>query len=218
MSNATVLGIVEMKPGCRIFIALDFETTGLDPQYSRIVELGAVKFNSNGEVIDMFKTFANPGIKIPKVATDKHGITESMIRGAPTPFEAWESFLEWANEINIIFAHNAQYEASFIKALYIGRDDLPNLILVDTLRASRLRLKDETSYRLSSLVEEYEGSIHRALPDAKACAKLYSRISSTYKNGVFPIKTYSKQLHEYPLVEPPTRKQISYIDHLGGDV
>jgi len=200
-----------------MFIALDFETTGLDPRYSKIIELGAVKFNIDGEILDAFRTFADPGIKIPKDATNKHGITGLMIRGAPTPFEAWKSFLRWAHGINIIFAHNAQYEASFIRALYVGRDDLPDLILVDTLRASRFRLKDETDYRLSSLVE-YEGRVHRALPDARACAQLFSRISSTYKNGIFPIKTYSKQLHEYPLVEPPTKKQIRYIDDLGGDI
>ncbi|MEE9331549.1 MAG: 3'-5' exonuclease [Methylophilaceae bacterium] len=201
-----------------MYIALDFETTGLDPLKSKILEIGAAKFNDKGEILDTFKILSDPGVKIPKQATALHGITTQMIKGSPTPIEAWELFLAWANDVKIMFAHNAQFEASFIKALYLNRQNIPDIYLADTLRASRVRLKGEKSYKLVDLVGEFDGHVHRALPDATACVSLFIKISKTYKNGKFPIKTYSKPLSEFSLYEEPTSRQLSYIESLGGDI
>jgi DNA polymerase-3 subunit epsilon len=45
-----------------VFTAIDIETTGLDPYTDRIVEIGLVKFTSDGEVFDEFATLINnPG-------------------------------------------------------------------------------------------------------------------------------------------------------------
>ncbi|MGK0248221.1 MAG: DNA polymerase III epsilon subunit family exonuclease [Oleispira sp.] len=200
-----------------MYISVDFETTGLDPDESKIVEIGAVKFNENGQIIDTFEILVNPSIKISKSAGNVHGITEEMLIGKPTPRDGWEMCLEWAGGDNTFFAHNAQFEVSFIKALYNQTDTVPDIAFVDTLAAARKRLKGRSSYKLTELVKEIDGDAHRALPDAKACVTLFIMLAETYKSGKLPIATHSKMLSEYTRHNEPTNKQMSYIISLGGD-
>jgi DNA polymerase III epsilon subunit family exonuclease len=200
-----------------MYISVDFETTGLDPDESKIVEIGAVKFNENGQIIDTFEILVNPSVKIQKSAGDVHGITEEMLIGKPTPRDGWEMCLEWAGGDNTFFAHNAQFEVSFIKALYNQTDTVPDIAFVDTLAAARKRLMGRSSYKLTELVKEIDGDAHRALPDAKACVTLFIMLAETYKSGKLPIATHSKMLSEYTRHNEPTNKQISYIISLGGD-
>jgi DNA polymerase-3 subunit alpha (Gram-positive type) len=45
------------------YIAVDIETTGLDPKRDKIIEIGACKV-INGNVIDKYETFVNPYRKL----------------------------------------------------------------------------------------------------------------------------------------------------------
>ena len=45
------------------YIALDLETTGLNPSMDRILEIGAVKV-IGGQVEETYETLVNPGRKI----------------------------------------------------------------------------------------------------------------------------------------------------------
>ena len=46
------------------FVAIDFETTGLDPYHDRIIEIAAIRFK-NGEISDRFVSLINPQRNIP---------------------------------------------------------------------------------------------------------------------------------------------------------
>lgn len=63
---------------------LDLESTGVDPVKDRIVELGVVVLHPDGQRTQFCKRF-NPGIPIPKEATEIHGITDAMVADCP-PF------------------------------------------------------------------------------------------------------------------------------------
>lgn len=64
-------------------IFFDLETTGTNPDKDRIVEIGLVKLHISGER-EVFNTKINPGIKIPKGASDVHGITNEDVEDSPT--------------------------------------------------------------------------------------------------------------------------------------
>jgi DNA polymerase III epsilon subunit family exonuclease len=66
----------------RGFIAIDLETTGLDPRRDRIVALAAVKFVGDA-VVPALVTLVNPGQRIPASATTIHGIDDAMVADAP---------------------------------------------------------------------------------------------------------------------------------------
>ena len=59
------------------YIALDLETTGLDPQKDQILEIGAVKIQ-DGKETERYETFVRVGIPIPEKIQELTGITEEM--------------------------------------------------------------------------------------------------------------------------------------------
>lgn len=198
----------------KYLIALDFETTGLDPEKSKIIEVGAVKFNESGEEVDSFSSFADPKTKIPHIITKLTGINKKMLAGSPSPEEVLKNLFSWASNSKTYVAHNAEFEARFIKSIY---KNSPEITFIDTLKISRNRLKYENNYKLTNLIPEESEERHRALSDARACKSLYQKLASTYKTGKIPLKTYSKPLHEIQMYDPPTRRQLSYIESLGGN-
>lgn len=66
----------------RPLVWVDVESTGTDPAQDRIVQLGIVKWHLSGDR-KSWTTLVNPGVPIPKEATDTHGITDEMVKDAP---------------------------------------------------------------------------------------------------------------------------------------
>ena len=67
------------------FVALDIETTGLNPAEDKIIEIGMAKI-SDGEIVDSYSTLVNPGIRISERITMITGITDDMVEGKPAIF------------------------------------------------------------------------------------------------------------------------------------
>ncbi|HMT95277.1 MAG TPA: 3'-5' exonuclease [Ferruginibacter sp.] len=70
---------------------IDLETTGVSLSTDRIVEIAMVKILPDGNK-QAKRKLLNPQIPIPQSATDIHGITDAMVKDAPT-------FKQSANEI-----------------------------------------------------------------------------------------------------------------------
>ena len=70
---------------------IDLETTGINISTDRIVEIAIVKLMPNGEKI-VKRKLINPTIVIPQQSIDVHGISNEMVKDAPT-------FKQVANEI-----------------------------------------------------------------------------------------------------------------------
>jgi DNA polymerase III subunit epsilon len=62
---------------------IDLETTGINPGLDRIVEIAIVKILADGTK-SIKRKLLNPGIPIPKSSSDVHGITDEMVKDAPT--------------------------------------------------------------------------------------------------------------------------------------
>ena len=95
------------------FIAFDLETTGLDSDYERILEIGATLF-LDGKPADSFQTLVNPERKIPYIATKINHITDEMVADAPTEAEALQSFSDLVGDAfskgTLFCAHNADFD------------------------------------------------------------------------------------------------------------
>jgi len=61
---------------------LDIESTGLDRNTDRIIELSIIKLLPNGSREAKTKRF-NPGIPIPPTATECHGIKDEDVKDCP---------------------------------------------------------------------------------------------------------------------------------------
>ena len=69
-------------PDGETFVAIDLETTGLDPKKDKIIEVGAVKFGGDLE-LDRFSSLVNPGRRLSQFITSLTGISQGDVDAAP---------------------------------------------------------------------------------------------------------------------------------------
>lgn len=159
------------------FLALDLETTGLDPQQDEIVEIGLVWF-SEGEPKAKRSWLVRPTRLGEGLAVSGLGWEE--LRGAPALVEVLPRVLpELAGQL--VVAHNVQFDRAFLAA---GARRLgipfPRAHWVDTLTLARALWPGRAGYSLEELKEELglaEGG-HRALPDAEAAGRIFLTLLS----------------------------------------
>jgi DNA polymerase-3 subunit epsilon len=170
------------------FCVVDLETTGGSADQCAITEVGAVKVRG-GEVLGTFQTLVNPGMAIPPTVALLTGLTDAMVRPAPTMAQVLPSFLEFAGGA-VLVGHNVRFDLAFLQAALRrwGGPMLGNQRL-DTLALSRRLLADEVpDHRLGSLAERLRLAhrpSHRALDDAWAtCDLLHALIERASAWGV----------------------------------
>ena len=156
------------------FVIFDIETTGLKPGSNKITEIGAVKIK-NGEIIDEFQSFVNPGVSIPEKIVKLTGITDEMVQGAPPIDKVLYEFLDFADD-SCLVAHNSGFDMSFIRHFADGMGIIIHNSVIDTLGLSRTLLPHLRRHRLNIIAEDLGVSLenhHRAVDDAKATAEIF---------------------------------------------
>ena len=161
------------------FLALDFETTGLDSGAGRVVEVGAIRFRlERGACIEdaCLACLVDPGMPIPPRAMAIHGISDRDVAGAPAFGEVARSLLALV-EGAVIVAHNVRFDLGFLDA-ELSRLGLSRRAQAaeDTVALSRRAFPGRSSYRLGDIASALgidSGSAHRALDDARTCMRLY---------------------------------------------
>lgn len=164
------------------FICFDIETTGLSAARDKITEIGAVKV-VNGEITDTFSTFANPGMPIPQRITELTGITDAMVKDAPSQSEAVSAFLEFAGD-NVLVAHNAPFDTSFIRKACENMDREYNYTSIDTVAISRAILTDIKNCKLDTVAKYLrlgDFNHHRATDDAEMLARIFINLCTRLK-------------------------------------
>ena len=65
-------------------LIFDVETTGVDVNKDRIVQIAWLEIDKDTKERKQFSVLINPGIHIPKEASDVHGITDAKVKNAKT--------------------------------------------------------------------------------------------------------------------------------------
>lgn len=177
------------------FVVFDIETTGLDKNKCKIIEIGAVKIK-DGQIIDRWSTFVNPKTKIPKNITELTSITDSMVRDADVFEDQIDDFIKFCKGC-VMVAHNASFDMGFMKneAEACGRNfDLPYL---DTLILARCMYKKLPNHKLDTLCKHLNVILahhHRAVDDAEATAHAFVKMLEELKlKGKTELKTYNSE-------------------------
>lgn len=196
-------------------VALDLETTGLNPKKDQILEIGAARI-VDGEVTDTYSVFVNSGGKIPEFVINLTGITDEMAAGGLPLREAMEGFLEFCGGADIL-GHNILFDYSFLKRNAVNLDHTFEKNGIDTLQIARKFLGDLPSRSLGALCGHYQiqqEKQHRAFEDAISAYRLYECMKREFEKAS-PAAFWAKPLiYQVKKEAPITISQKRYLNDL----
>lgn len=153
-----------------IIVAVDLETTGLNPTTDRIIEIGAIKFRDD-EVVDEWHTLVNPGCSIPHYVTQLTGIRDHDVHRAPHLTSVLPQVRRFIGDAPLL-GHNIGFDIAFLRNAGLRIDGTA----VDTYSVASVMLPGAPRYSLYALSAMFgittEGA-HRALNDVYSTFKLY---------------------------------------------
>ena len=204
------------------FVALDVETTGLDPARDRVIELACVPFLPDGQggfaAGEPWVTLINPQVDIPPKITELTGITALDLQGAPDP---WTAFTELAERIGDkpVVAHNAFFDLAFIRyeGFRTATDADPrikfNPPLVDTLALARLLVPQLDNHKLNTVAAHLglrQDRHHRADDDARVCGEIFARLFA--KSGADSLAALNQSVGH--LSDEAVREHKRTVNHI----
>jgi DNA polymerase-3 subunit alpha (Gram-positive type) len=162
------------------YISIDLETTGLNPKWDKIIEIGALKVEQ-GEIADTFSAFVNPGRKLKERITSLTGIRDEELAEAPCIEEVLPGLVDFMGNLPLL-GHSILFDFSFLKKAAVNQKIVFEKSAVDTLKIARRCLADLEHRSLSYLCDYYgiAHQAHRALEDARATHLLYRKLAELF--------------------------------------
>jgi DNA polymerase-3 subunit epsilon len=167
-----------------VFVCLDCESTGLQPDQDRIIEIAAARFTFE-TVLQEFETLVDPQCDIPETSQDIHKISKEMIAGKPKIFEVLPQILPMIDG-HILVGHGIGFDIALIAA-EAKRHQIPcrieQLRFLDTLRMARLYGESPVN-SLQQLRQHFniepEGA-HRAMSDVIVNIEVFKQLARGYQ-------------------------------------
>lgn len=193
------------------YVAFDIETTGLNPKYEKIIEIGAVRVRE-GELTDTFSTFVNPAKSLPEQIVELTGIHDADVADAPYIDEILDEFLAFVGE-DVLLGHNILFDYSFVKKAAVNQRKPFEKLGIDTLRIAKRFLNDLESRQLGFLCDYYHIALdaHRALNDAVAAHRLYRILAREFGGMDCELFLPKPLVYTVKKESPATSKQLELI-------
>jgi DNA polymerase III subunit epsilon len=171
-------------------VFVDLETTGGSTSEHRITEVGVVEIGPAG--VSRWSSLVDPQQPIPSFIQQLTGITNAMVRGAPT-FDAIAPALFERLSGKLFVAHNASFDRGFLRGEFrrVGLAFDPDVLC--TVRLSRALFPAEKRHGLDALVERHglvPSDRHRALADADLIWQFWQRLHG----GLVPLDVLQTQI------------------------
>lgn len=193
------------------YTLVDIETTGLDPEYDSIIEIGAVKVSDN-KIVDEYSTLVNPLCGIDSFIESLTGITNEMLDTAPVIEDILSDFRDFVKD-DIIIGHNINFDINFLYDIFpqILKEDLTNDFIC-TMRLSRRTFKELKSHKMSVLIDYLklpDRNHHRAMQDCYSTKDLYDYIRSFIKEKEIDItELFSRPKYDFTKI----KSQVDEMD------
>jgi len=160
------------------FVAIDVETTGIDPAKGNVIELGAVRFEGGMEVA-RYSQLLSIDQDLDPFITRLTGITNQDLSGQPRFAEVAREFVDFLSDSPLV-GQNVNFDIGFIeeelKRLPTGsRVRLARAPIHDTLPYARAFFPTLPSYGLGALARQLGTGLaqaHRAVEDAAATGRV----------------------------------------------
>lgn len=171
-----------------LLLCFDLETTGVNPQEDRVVQIGVSYFHQR-RALQRHQQLINPGVPIPEGAAGVHGITDARVRGEPRLVEFLPRLKgHFSGEVfpalpppvlvgyNLISYDLPLFEAELRRA---GASwSVLNRPTIDVFTFVKWHLRHEPSRKLSDIAARFNISLnaHDALSDAHATGQLLGHL------------------------------------------
>ncbi len=159
-------------------VALDIETTGLDPKNDAIIEIGAIRFNDR-RIEDEFSTLINPMRAIPSFITKLTGINGGMVMNSPTIEDILPDLEDFVADLPIL-GHNVKFDVGFLRQQGLFRYNET----LDTYDMASVLLPSAGRYNLGALGQHLGipfPATHRATDDARVTHGIFLRMQEIAK-------------------------------------
>lgn len=181
LSKARNAAVADTRLEDLTLVVFDTETTGLSPSSDAVVQIAAVRL-VNGKRVEseVFDTLVDPGRPIPPASTDVHGITDSMVVGAPDIAEAGRRFHKFA-EGAVLVAHNAPFDMEFLRRQEGAIGKVFDHPILDTVLLSAVVYGQLEQHSLDALTARLgitipEEARHTAIGDTIATADAFLKL------------------------------------------
>ena len=153
-------------------VVFDVETTGLEPEFAEIIEIGAVKV-VNGELVETFQSLIKPEKEIPSIITEITGITNDMVAFSPSVTQVLTDFILFAKN-SVLSGYNVGFDMRFLQKASQNMGFKFENKVEDAMSYARAQLT-LGNYTLKNVAKHLNVSLkeaHRALNDAIATARV----------------------------------------------
>jgi len=164
---------------------IDFETTGISPGHGcRATEI-AVVIMEQGRIVERYQSLMNAGVRIPSFIESLTGISNSMIRTAPSAERVMNDVADFVGVIPLV-AHNASFDQKFwdyeLSRIQRNREQS---FACSMLLARRL-MPGAPNHKLGTLTSYARlpntGKAHRAMADAEMAANLTAHLTNELRH------------------------------------
>lgn len=197
------------------YIAVDLETTGLDPKREKIIEIGAVRVE-NGVVVEDFSTFVNPYRKMTEYVTELTKITDGDLLDAPGIEAVIDKFIAFAGELPLL-GHHIILDFSFLKRAAVNQGLAFERNGIDTLTLARLFMPQDEKKNLKAACSYFgvgQDTVHRAMADAVAAHQLYQEMMRRF-GGERPEAFSEKSLiYKVKREQAASKRQKEHLQYL----
>lgn len=99
-----------------IGIIIDLETSGIDPEKDKIIEIGLLEFAVGGQnlpaIAGMYSALQDPGVPLSEEIINLTGITDEILNGQKID---WDRVADYFARASIAIAHNAVFDRAFMQ-------------------------------------------------------------------------------------------------------
>ncbi len=161
-------------------MAVDVETTGLDAETDRIVEVGWVRVRE-GQVVEARSELCAPGRPLPPVVGRLTGLTDAMLEHAPPVDRTAQGWCRAMAGAAFVVAYNAPFDRSFLSRATLARGrSFPLRPFFDPYVWARHLDGPDVPLGLSAVAARVGAAprrAHRALDDAWTAAEVFLRLA-----------------------------------------
>ncbi|WP_349674399.1 3'-5' exonuclease [Lacrimispora sp.] len=197
------------------YVAVDLETTGLDPKRDKIIEIGAVRV-TDGKAEDTFECFVNPYRNLEERVISLTGITDSQLEPASGIESIIDHFLDFAGKLPIL-GHHIIFDYSFLKRAAVNKGLCFERQGIDTLKLARRFMPEDRSKSLSAACGYFGIEIkqsHRARFDAIAAHELYQTMKKEFGERNPEVFDSVPLIYRVKKEQPASNRQKEHLQDL----